>query len=57
MDDLLVKLAELADPKLTVGSSDNGKILFEMSCQFEPVLPCVMITHNRPLDLIITQGL
>ena len=40
MDDLLVKLSELADPKLTVESSDNGKILFEMSYQFEPVLPC-----------------
>ena len=38
MDDLLLKLAELEI--MTVGSSDNGKLLFEMSCQFEPVPPC-----------------
>ena len=41
MDDLLLKVAELADPKLTIGSSDNDndKILFEAACQFDSVPP------------------
>ena len=39
MDALLLKAAELADGKLTSGSSDDeiDKILLEASCQFDPV--------------------
>ena len=41
MADLLLKVAELADPKLTIGSSDSDKdkILFETACQFDLVPP------------------
>ena len=48
MDDLLLRAAKLADTKLTVGSSDDDdieKILFEASCQFDPVPPS---TAKRP---------
>ena len=46
MDDLVLKVAELADPKLTVGSSDD-KIIFEASCQLDPVLPSPSIQNAK----------
>ena len=54
MDDLLLKVAELADPKLTIGSSDvdNDKILFDAACQFDPVPPS---TAKKPLATYISQ--